>query len=109
MNSNVLTRIGLTLAALCALTSFAFAQTPPRSDEVFTVWSSADRVLSTRDDFAGVLANEVIPSREAAGTGSFVHSSGNDMLIDEPPAIISRRSCFRVAAPRKSEQFHSHC
>lgn len=109
MNNNVLTGTGLTLAALCAVTSFAFAQTPPRSDEVFSVWSSADRVLSSRDDFAGVFANEVIPSRDVAVTEPVVRSSGNDMLIDEPPGVISRRSCFRVAAPRKLEQFHSHC
>jgi hypothetical protein len=109
MNNNVLTRIGVALAALCAPTSFAFAQTPPRGSEVFLVWSSADRILSSRDNFAEALPNEVMSDRDDVVTEPVVSSSANGILIDEPQGAIPHRPCVRVAAPSKSQQFHRHC
>jgi hypothetical protein len=101
--------MGLALAALGALTSFAFAQTPPRSDEAFPVWSSGDRAVFSRHDFARTSPTELMPGRDQPVAESLPPASRSGMLVDEPQGASVLHSCMKLAAPREVQQFGGHC
>lgn len=111
MTGNLKIRIGLTLAVLCALTSNAFAQAPPRASELFTVWSSSDAVLSSRTEFMATPPNETMPARDHVESGPinrFLALDG-DILVDEPQGMASGWPCVVASVPRKSPQPVNQC
>jgi len=89
VNKYALIRIGLALAVLGAMTTFAFAQAPPRSLEMLTTWISELGTLNT--------ANELTPDEPDRSTlaplkNAFVRDSAASfhVLFCEPEGRTHR-------------------
>jgi len=86
VNKNAFIRVGLALAVLGAMTTFAFAQAPPRSLEMLSTWVSEVGTLET--------ANELTPDEPektlAPLNNAFVRDSAvsHAVLFCEPEGKI---------------------
>lgn len=109
MNKNVPVRIELAIAIPGALSSFTFAQTAPRSSEVFFVRSSSDAALPTRYDLTLSPPNEVTPLGDNGAYGSTVSSSNEGLLVDEPQGTISASPCVVASVPRRLPELLNQC
>lgn len=68
MVKNAVIRIGLAFALLGAITTFAFAQTPPRSHEMQFIWISELGTLKPASELAPDTASELTPDEPDKST-----------------------------------------